>query len=233
MKVKVLIVDDAATVRTTAKYILKQSFPHIIVEEAVNGNEAKLNLEQFHYDLVISDWEMPEMCGDELLIWMKNSPKLRDIPFIMISAKNDSASVRRAIELGASSFIVKPYSAELLTQRIVAVVNGFDRRASERFHVNGAVTIQSNTGPISGKITEISMGGFQGVFSGKHLKLPILEAVELDIKLEGSFTLEGIEGFIVRTQAEGDSTEIKIAFKHIIPPEKQDKLNDFLKNLHQ
>lgn len=197
----------------------------------MNGSEAKLKIEQFHYDLVISDWEMPGMCGDELLIWMKNTPGLKDIPFIMISAKNDSESVIKAIELGANSFIVKPYTAEILTQKIVAIVAGFDRRESERFHVNGTVTIQSSTCTISGKITDISMCGMLGVFSGKHIILPMLDGVELDIMLGGGFTLNGLEGFIVRTQAGGDSKEVKIAFKNFIPTAKQEKLKDFLKTL--
>lgn len=235
MKVKVLIADDAATVRAVTKSMLKQSFPNIIVEEAVNGKEAQHLLEQFHYDLVISDWEMPEMSGDELLLWMKKTPGLKNIPFIMVSARNDAESVKKAIELGANSFIVKPYTAEILTQRIVAVVGGFDRRENERFHIDGSVTIHAEncaaSDPIPGKITDISMLGMQGVFSGKNLILPVLGSVTLDIKLQGGFVLNGLEAFIVRMQAGENAKEVKIAFKNNIPADKQQKLKVFLKDL--
>ncbi len=115
--IRILVVDDMATMRKIIKSLLTQlGYPN--VDEAENGKEALLKLRQSKYDLVLLDWNMPEMDGITLLQEIRKDPSLKDIPVIMVTAEAKKENVLQAIQAGANNYIVKPFTAEVLKEKL-------------------------------------------------------------------------------------------------------------------
>ncbi|MSP01807.1 MAG: response regulator [Acetobacteraceae bacterium] len=117
----VLIVDDYKTMLRIIRNLLKQiEFNN--VEEASDGTEALSKLRSGHYGLVISDWNMAPMTGLQLLQEVRADVRLRQIPFIMITAESKTENVVAAKQAGVSNYIVKPFNAETLKGKIEKVL---------------------------------------------------------------------------------------------------------------
>ncbi len=123
MTIKVLIVDDATFTRDLIKKAVRSHFPHFQIEEAANGKQAQSRLNNTKYQLVLCDWEMPEMTGDELLTWIRGNEATRDLPFIMITSRGDKEHVVEAIKLGVSNYVAKPFTTEKLVDVIAKVLS--------------------------------------------------------------------------------------------------------------
>lgn len=117
-KVNVLVVDDATFIRDLVKKGLRDHFPGVQIEEAVNGRKAQQLLGRQVIDLILCDWEMPEMSGLELLSWCREQDNLKAIPFIMVTSRGDKDNVVQAIQAGVSDFIGKPFSNEQLVTKV-------------------------------------------------------------------------------------------------------------------
>ena len=114
---KILIVDDMATMRRIVKNILKQlGFANM--EEAENGQEALQKLRADTYGFVVSDWNMPVMTGIDLLRAIRADDKLKTIPVLMVTAEAQQANLVEAIQAGVSNYIVKPFTAETMQEKI-------------------------------------------------------------------------------------------------------------------
>ncbi len=117
----VLIVDDYKTMLRIIRNLLKQiDFNN--VEEAADGSEALAKLRAGHYGLVISDWNMQPMTGLQLLQEVRADNRLKDTPFIMITAESKAENVVAAKQAGVSNYIVKPFNAETLKEKIEKVL---------------------------------------------------------------------------------------------------------------
>jgi DNA-binding response OmpR family regulator len=117
-KVSVLVVDDATFIRDLVKKGLRDHFPGIQIEEAVNGRKAQQMLARHPVDLILCDWEMPELSGLELLTWCREQETLKIVPFIMVTSRGDKENVVQAIQAGVSDFIGKPFSNEQLVTKV-------------------------------------------------------------------------------------------------------------------
>lgn len=117
-KVSVLVVDDASFIRDLVKKGLRTHFPGIVTEDAVNGRKAQQLLARTRFDLILCDWEMPEMSGLELLEWCRAQESLRGVPFIMVTSRGDKENVVQAIQAGVSDYIGKPFSNEQLITKV-------------------------------------------------------------------------------------------------------------------
>ena len=119
---KILIVDDFSTMRRIEKNILKHlGFTNI--DEAGDGAEALQKLRAKKYDFIISDWNMPVMEGIELLRAVRADESLKDIPFLMVTAEAEKASVLLAIKEGVSNYIVKPFTEDVIKAKIEQIFN--------------------------------------------------------------------------------------------------------------
>ncbi|MGD0283116.1 MAG: response regulator [Dissulfurispiraceae bacterium] len=119
----ILIVEDAAPMRTFIKACIKSSFPgKVEVEEAGSGESAMTMLAAKPCDIVLCDWNLPGMKGTEILVWMKGQDRLKDIPFLMLTAHNEKDLVTGALNMGASDFIMKPVTAEVLSKRLMSAI---------------------------------------------------------------------------------------------------------------
>jgi len=117
----VLIVDDYKTMLRIIRNLLKQlEFDN--VEEATDGGEALAKLRAGNFGLVISDWNMAPMTGLDLLKEVRSDGRLKDTPFIMITAESKTENVVAAKQAGVSNYIVKPFNAETLRDKIEKVL---------------------------------------------------------------------------------------------------------------
>ncbi|WP_415716661.1 chemotaxis response regulator CheY [Maridesulfovibrio sp.] len=115
---KVLVVDDFATMRRIIKNILRQiGFTNIV--EADDGTTAWETLNKDDsIQFIVSDWNMPQMTGIELLRKVRSSEEFADIPFLMVTAEAQQENIIEAVQAKVSNYIVKPFTPDTLGQKI-------------------------------------------------------------------------------------------------------------------
>jgi two-component system chemotaxis response regulator CheY len=114
---RILVVDDFSTMRRIIKNILRQlGFSNVI--EADDGTTAWETLNKDRVDFVISDWNMPNMTGIELLRKVRASEEFGDMPFLMVTAEAQQENIIEAVQAKVSNYIVKPFTAETMKQKI-------------------------------------------------------------------------------------------------------------------
>ncbi len=119
--IKILIVDDFATMRRILKNILKQlGFKNLV--EADDGTTAWEVLEGQNIDLIISDWNMPKMTGLELLKKVRASDSHKMTPFLMVTAEAQKQNVIEAVQAGVSNYVVKPFTAEAISDKLEKIL---------------------------------------------------------------------------------------------------------------
>jgi CheY-like chemotaxis protein len=131
---KALVVDDASFVRDLVKRTVRQRFPVIETTDAQNGRRAQSLMSRTTFDLVLCDWEMPEMSGLELLQWMRQQPQYAKVPFIMITSRGDKDHVIEAVKEGVSEYLGKPFSPDGLSRKVIKVMG---RRLKEAMEGSG------------------------------------------------------------------------------------------------
>ncbi len=120
----ILIVDDYKTMLRILRNLLKQlSFNN--VDEAIDGASALKKLREKKFALVISDWNMEPMTGLELLREVRADMQLKETPFIMITAESKTENVVAAKAAGVSNYIIKPFNANTLKQKLTSVIGEF------------------------------------------------------------------------------------------------------------
>jgi two-component system chemotaxis response regulator CheY len=112
-----LIVDDFSTMRRIIRGLLKEA-GYVDADEAEDGQVAFQKLQTGHFDCVITDINMPNMNGFQLLEAIKEDEKLKSTPVLMITAEASKDDVIKAAKLGASAYIVKPFSKAILEDKI-------------------------------------------------------------------------------------------------------------------
>jgi len=117
LKIKILIVDDMSTMRRIVKNALKQiGFSNI--EEAEDGTTALSKLRAEPFNFVVSDWNMPNMTGLDLLKAIRSDGALKSLPVLMVTAEAKQENIVEAVQAGVSNYIVKPFTAETLKEKI-------------------------------------------------------------------------------------------------------------------
>lgn len=119
---RILIVDDFTTMRRIAKRIL-QSLGFTNIAEAEDGLEALAALKDNHIDLVLSDCNMPNMNGIELLTRLRSDPEMSTIPFIVMTSTDQKESLLEMVKAGASDYIEKPFQADDLKKKLEKFVD--------------------------------------------------------------------------------------------------------------
>ena len=114
---RILIVDDFSTMRRIIKNILRQLDLNNVVQ-ADDGTTAWEVLNKDHIDFIISDWNMPQMTGIELLRKVRASEDFGHLPFLMVTAEAQQSNIIEAAQARVSNYIVKPFTAETMKQKI-------------------------------------------------------------------------------------------------------------------
>ncbi len=118
MSVRILVVDDATFIRDMVKKQLREKIAGVKVVDAVDGNRAVAQLKSQAVDLILSDWEMPGMSGEELLRWVRGQEQHSQTPFVMVTSRGDRGHVVKAVEAGVSDFISKPFTPDELIKKV-------------------------------------------------------------------------------------------------------------------
>ena len=125
--IKILVVDDMPVLRKLMTRMLRElGFTN--VETAEDGQSAWGMIQTSinngkPYEFIISDWNMPNMTGLDLLKVVRRTPGMEKAPFLMITAENEKANVVNAVSAGVSNFIIKPFSPQILKEKIDRIFN--------------------------------------------------------------------------------------------------------------
>ncbi len=117
MAIRFLVVDDASFIRDMVKKQLRDRIAGAEIYDASDGNRAIAQLKKQRVDVILSDWEMPGMSGEEFLAWVRSEEDFKDIPFIMVTSRGDKDHVVKAIQAGVSDFITKPFTSDELLKK--------------------------------------------------------------------------------------------------------------------
>jgi len=124
--ISILVVDDFPTMRRIVKNLLKDlGFENM--EEAEDGNMALEMLRSNHFDLVVSDWNMPNLDGLGMLQQIRADPALAKIPVLMVTAEAKKENIIAAAQAGANGYVVKPFTAATLEEKLNKIFEKLDR----------------------------------------------------------------------------------------------------------
>lgn len=121
-EIKFLIVDDFATMRRIVRNLLKE-IGHLNADEAEDGLEALKKLKANPFDFVVSDVNMPNMNGFEMLKQIRADEALKKLPVLMITAEAKKEDIITAAQAGASGYIVKPFTKATLEEKLTKILN--------------------------------------------------------------------------------------------------------------
>ena len=124
----VLVVEDSKAIRSMIRVSLEEAGGFFAVE-AGNGFEALKTLPTRRFDLIITDINMPDINGLELIGYVKSNPTYQDIPLIIVSTEKSEEDKKRGITLGASGYVVKPFRKEELMAMVSKVLEAAARNA--------------------------------------------------------------------------------------------------------
>lgn len=119
-KMKFLVVDDFSTMRRIVRNLLKE-LGYTNVDEAEDGVVAMQKLSAGGFDFVVTDWNMPNMTGIELLRAIRANAQLAQLPVLMITAEAKKENIIEAAQAGASGYIVKPFTAATLSEKMTKI----------------------------------------------------------------------------------------------------------------
>ncbi len=119
----ILLVEDSKAIRSMIRVSLEESGGFYVVE-AGNGFEALKTLPTRRFDLIITDINMPDINGLELIGFVKSNPAYRDIPLVIVSTEKTEEDVKRGLALGAAGYVVKPFTKADLMAAVGKVLEG-------------------------------------------------------------------------------------------------------------
>jgi two-component system chemotaxis response regulator CheY len=116
-----LIVDDSSTMRRIIINTLNK-LGHQDVQEAGNGKEGLDRLTSGPVDMIITDWNMPEMSGIDFIRTVRSTPTVKDVPVLMVTTNAAKDDIVEALKAGVNSYVVKPFTPETMREKIEAVL---------------------------------------------------------------------------------------------------------------
>lgn len=123
MEFDVLVVDDSAAIRKILQRVLRQTGMTIrSIHEAGDGQQALAVMAANHVDLVLTDINMPNMDGLQLLASLKAAAEWRDIPVVMITTEGGETKVAEAVRLGAAGYVRKPFTADQIKEKLAGIL---------------------------------------------------------------------------------------------------------------
>jgi len=125
---KILVVDDFSTMRRIVRNLLVElGFSNPLIQEADDGENALVMLRSQPFDLVVTDWNMPNMTGIDLLRAIRAEEALKGLPVLMVTAENNRDQIIAAAQAGVNGYIVKPFTAVTLKEKLTKI---FERIAA-------------------------------------------------------------------------------------------------------
>lgn len=147
---KFLVVDDATFIRDMLKKNLRDHFPGCQILDAPSAKKAQVMLKTNRVDLILCDWEMPEMTGEEFLRWIRAEEKYADMPFIMVTSRGERDFIVKAVQAGVNDYLGKPFKPETLVAKVTKTLQkaGIEVKAKvpESAHGFGGASLDVLTG---------------------------------------------------------------------------------------
>jgi two-component system chemotaxis response regulator CheY len=125
-KTKFLVVDDFSTMRRIVRNLLKE-LGYTNVDEAEDGAMGLAKLKSEKFDFVISDWNMPNMDGLEMLKAIRSEASLSKLPVLMVTAEAKKENIIAAAQAGASGYVVKPFTAATLDEKLAKIFEKLEK----------------------------------------------------------------------------------------------------------
>ena len=126
-KMRFLVVDDFSTMRRIVRNLLKE-LGFVNIEEAEDGAIALNRLKNEKFDFVVSDWNMPNMTGIQLLQAIRADAALKSLPVLMITAEARKENIIEAAQAGANGYIVKPFTAATLDEKLAKIFKNLEQK---------------------------------------------------------------------------------------------------------
>ncbi len=127
---KILVVDDFSTMRRIIRNLLVElGFSNPLIQEADDGESALALMRTTAFDIVVTDWNMPNMTGMDLLRAIRAEPKWKGLPVLMVTAENNREQIIAAAQAGVNGYIVKPFTVITLREKLEKI---FERLAAAR-----------------------------------------------------------------------------------------------------
>lgn len=127
---RILVVDDFSTMRRIIRNLLRElGFQNI--QEADDGNTAWPMLQRGEFDFLVTDWNMPGMAGIDLLKHVRADATLRSLPVLMVTAEAKREQIVEAAQAGVNGYIVKPFTAETLREKLERIFARIEATAAE------------------------------------------------------------------------------------------------------
>lgn len=175
MTVRILVAEDEENIRLALMTIARKNLPCDEVVACENGQEAWEKIQAENFSLVISDWNMPQITGFELLEAMRGNQQTRDVPMLLLTARSDKSSVINALQAGVSDYITKPFDKDMLVQKAA-------RLLAKSFAANGHAAPEDSAQ--AAPATTVADEVIKRIKSGE-CALPVLP--ELATKVEALF----------------------------------------------
>jgi CheY-like chemotaxis protein len=206
-KVSVLVVDDASFIRDLVKKCLRNYFPGMRIEDAINGRKAQAMLAKEAFDLVLCDWEMPEMSGLELLTWCREQDSLKTMPFVMVTSRGDKENVVQAIQAGVSGYVSKPFTNEQLITKVKqalhkvgkldALINVAATKTSPAFANDSLAALTAGKAPVATPTTAPAPS--KGLLNSPPVKAPAAASNPASGRGQGQLRLpNGIQQCVIK-----------------------------------
>ena len=181
---KILLVDDEVDILDFVRYnLVKEGFA---IQCAQSGKECLELVQQHHPDLILLDVMMPKMSGIEVCRKLKLNGKTKDIPIIMVTAKNSESNIIDGLDFGADDYVVKPFSLNILIARIYAILR---RTKKENKHIIKVEDITVNT-----KKREVLLKGKKVVFTFSQFEILLLFMNNLETAFTRKQIVKAIRG---------------------------------------
>ncbi|NVJ48779.1 MAG: response regulator [Gammaproteobacteria bacterium] len=225
----ILVIDDASMIRDLIKKFVRDYFPGAKLFDAHNGQSGKSVLLHQEIDLILCDWEMPEMNGMELLQWIRQEERYKNKPFIMVTSRGDKEFVVEAIEAGVSDYLVKPFNRQQFAEKVeralkrhgivgrmaqpkqaasssLEVLTGSKSPAKAKASAplpKGVALVRTSSGHVKCAVKNLTKTSCIGIFKNDGYIPEILEqvAVDIEFKQQGESKVMRINGFILGIQA--------------------------------
>lgn len=130
---KFLVVDDFSTMRRIVRNLLKE-LGFVDVTEAEDGAQGLAKLRAGKFDFVVSDWNMPNMTGVEMLRQIRADPNLKHLPVLMVTAEAKKENIIEAAQAGASGYVVKPFTASVLDEKLKKIFKAMPQNNKKECH---------------------------------------------------------------------------------------------------
>ncbi len=209
----ILVIDDASMIRDLIKKFVRDYFPGAKIFDANNGASGRSVLLHQEIDMVLCDWEMPEMNGLELLAWLRNEEKYKNLPFIMVTSRGDKEYVVEAIEAGVSDYLVKPFNRQQFAEKVsralkrhgivgrmaepqkaasssIEVLTGISKPSSKskpkakKPLPKGVALVRTAEGEVKCAVKQLQKDYCLGIFKFSNYLPQVLEHVSVDIEFK-------------------------------------------------